>query len=404
MPVYSCDNGKFRIGEGECIYDNRENAVNAYIGYLAHESAKIDKSTFKTIEDYLNYVKAVDTNKISFDFDETLSLPRYQNMAKQFIAEGKTVFIITRRQDTFHPEQVYKVADELNIPHSKVYFTNGEMKWKLIKRLNIAKHYDNNPEEIKLINENTDSEGHLINQNNETMKSIYSKKYISSDIKDVDVKEGIVTGYFSNFNTLDSDGDIIREGAFKQSIQEWYPKGRVKHLLNHQVHKPLGKLISLKEDSIGLYYESKIGSHTLGQDFLKMAESGLVTEHSIGFRTLQEKKSDLGNEITHVQLYEGSSLTGWGANENTPLMGIKSLSKEILFDRLKSFEQFVRKTDATDETIELCLIHIKQLYAEIQNSGKLEQSVNLQESKHEVKDSTQLINNINTIFELWKIK
>ena len=80
------------------------------------------------------------------------------------------------------------------------------------------------------------------------MKNIYSKKFISSEIKDVDVKKGIVTGYFANFNTLDSDGDIIREGAFKQSIQEWYPKGRVKHLLNHQVDKPLGKIISLKED------------------------------------------------------------------------------------------------------------------------------------------------------------
>jgi HK97 family phage prohead protease len=237
------------------------------------------------------------------------------------------------------------------------------------------------------------------------MKNIYSKKFISSEIKDVDVKEGIVTGYFSNFNTLDSDGDIIREGAFKQSIQEWYPKGRVKHLLNHQVDQPLGKIINLKEDSIGLYYESKIGTHTIGQDFLKMAESGLVTEHSIGFRTLSEKKSDLGNEITHVQLYEGSSLTGWGANENTPLTGMKALTNETLIERLKSFEQFIRKTSATDESVELCILHIKQLYAELQlRSGELAVAVDLPATKAESTDSTQLINNINTIFELWKIK
>jgi HK97 family phage prohead protease len=236
------------------------------------------------------------------------------------------------------------------------------------------------------------------------MKDIYSKKFISSDIKDVDVKEGIVTGYFSNFNTLDSDGDIIREGAFKQSIQEWFPKGRVKHLLNHQVMQPLGKLTTLREDSIGLYYESKIGSHTIGQDFLKMAESGLVTEHSIGFRTLNEKKSPEGNEILHVQLYEGSSLTGWGANENTPLTGMKALTNESLLERLKSFEQFIRKTSATDESIELCILHIKQLYAELQHrSGELAEAVNLPATKAE-DDNSNLILEINKTFELWKIK
>jgi hypothetical protein len=169
--------------------------------------------------------------------------------------------------------------------------------------------------------------------------------------------------------------------------------------------QPLGKLTTLKEDSIGLYYESKIGTHLIGQDFLKMAESGLVTEHSIGFRTLDDKKSQEGNEIIHVQLYEGSSLTGWGSNENTPLTGMKALTNETLIERLKSFEQFIRKTTATDESIELCILHIKQLYAELQNkSGELAQAVDLPATKAEVKDNTQFINNINTIFELWKIK
>jgi hypothetical protein len=386
MPVYSCDNGKFRIGEGECIYDNREHAVNAYVGYLA----QVDK-------------KAVDLNKISFDFDDTLTLALYRARAKQLIERGKTVYIVTRRQDNFHPEQVYNVADEIGIPHSRVYFTNGEMKWKTIKRLNIAIHYDNNPDEIKLIEENTECKTYLV-KSKDLMKSIYTTKFISAEIKDIDTKQGVVAGYFANFNTLDSDGDIIRPGAFNQTIKEWLPKGRVKHLLNHDVSKPLGKIIDLFEDDYGLFYKSEIGKHQLGQDFIKMAESGLVTEHSIGFRTLNEKSTDLGNEITHVQLYEGSSLTGWGANPNTPLVSIKSLSVETISERLKSFEHFVRKTTASDETIELCLIHIKQLYAQLNESGKLAEAVNLPAVKAESTDKTQLIKNINTIFELWKIK
>ena len=53
----------------------------------------------------------------------------------------------------------YKVADELGISHSKVYFTNGEDKWKTIKRLKIGKHYDNNQEQVDKINNNTNSRG-----------------------------------------------------------------------------------------------------------------------------------------------------------------------------------------------------------------------------------------------------
>ena len=37
MPVYECSNGKYRIGDGECIYTTRDNAESAYRAYLAEE-------------------------------------------------------------------------------------------------------------------------------------------------------------------------------------------------------------------------------------------------------------------------------------------------------------------------------------------------------------------------------
>lgn len=189
---------------------------------------------------------------------------------------------------------------------------------------------------------------------------IYGYKAIGQSIKDVDAKKGIVTGYFSAFDVKDSDGDIIRPGAFKRSLEEWFPKGRIKHLMNHDPSKPLGVLQVLKEDSYGLYYESKVGTHNLGQDFIKMVESDLVKEHSIGFSVVREQKGQDGNEMFDLKLYEGSSLTAWGANEFTPLLGMKS-NKDIK-DRIKTFEKFVRNSNATDEAIEMCLLEIKQLY------------------------------------------
>lgn len=183
-------------------------------------------------------------------------------------------------------------------------------------------------------------------------------------IKDVDTTKGIVTGYFSAFGIVDSDGDMMMPGAFKRSIQDWGPngKGRVKHLFNHDPGQPLGRITELEEDNYGLKYVSQVGTHNLGRDFIKMVESGLITEHSIGFRTLREQKGASSNEIHDVMLYEGSSLSAWGANMETPLIGMKSeMTIKQLQDQIKSFESFVRNCDVTDDTIDLCLLKIKQL-------------------------------------------
>lgn len=183
-------------------------------------------------------------------------------------------------------------------------------------------------------------------------------------VKDADMKQGIVTGYFASFGNKDSDGDIIVKGAFSKTILENGPdsaKPRIKHLLNHDVTKPLAKLMVLREDVKGLYYESKVGSHTLGQDYIKMVESGLITEHSIGFMTIKEDRKADANYMLELKLMEGSSLTGWGANSETPLTGMKSLSVATINERIKALDKFCRNTTATDETIDLLLIEIKQL-------------------------------------------
>ena len=185
-----------------------------------------------------------------------------------------------------------------------------------------------------------------------------------ASIKDADVKQGIVTGYFSSFGNIDADGDVIVKGAFTKTIAENGPMSsqpRVKHLLNHDVTKPLGKILVLTEDAKGLYYESKVGTHTLGQDYLKMVDSGLITEHSIGFKTIKEDRKSDANYMTELRLWEGSSLTAWGSNPETPVTGMKGMNLEDVNIRIKALDKFCRNTSATDETVELLLIEIKQL-------------------------------------------
>jgi acid phosphatase class B len=99
--------------------------------------------------------------KVSFDFDDTITTEKGQNLAKERIKNGDSVYIVTRRHERDN-KAVFKIADELGIPHDKVYFTNGHLKWETIKRLGIDIHYDNNLNEIQKINENTNAKGILI--------------------------------------------------------------------------------------------------------------------------------------------------------------------------------------------------------------------------------------------------
>lgn len=210
------------------------------------------------------------------------------------------------------------------------------------------------------------------------MNNLFETKteMLVAEIMDLNPKQGIVTGYFSKFNNVDGDGDIIRPGAFTKTIKENGPSSslpRIKHLLNHDPSLPLGVLKSLTEDSYGLAYESQIGSHEGGEDFIKMVESGLITEHSIGFKIIkrnqiQSYENYMKNpgagmyEITEVKLYEGSSLTAWGANPLTPITSLKSLNDlDMLVSKHEAIEKFCRNSSATDDTIQMLLLHSKQL-------------------------------------------
>lgn len=153
-----------------------------------------------------------------------------------------------------------------------------------------------------------------------------------------DSESGIVEGYFSGFNNVDSDKDRILQGAFTKSIQEHGPQSasnrKIAHLAYHDTRRPIGVIQELKEDSQGLYFRSKMGTHTEGQDFLKMYQEGIIREHSIGFNYIADKIKQVeeGEEqiwdIQEVKLWEGSAVV-FGANSETPNLSIVKSQDDI---------------------------------------------------------------------------
>jgi hypothetical protein len=93
------------------------------------------------------------SEKVSIDYDDTLSTDKGKELAKRLLKEGKDVSIITRRQSD-QLDEVKKVADELGIPQDKVHATDGKLKWETIKKLGIERHIDNNSKELEAIAKN----------------------------------------------------------------------------------------------------------------------------------------------------------------------------------------------------------------------------------------------------------
>lgn len=198
---------------------------------------------------------------------------------------------------------------------------------------------------------------------------ILYKNAFSCELKDVDKSKRTMMGAFTRYNVVDSDKDRGKRGMFVKTWSENF--ARIKHLLNHDVTKPVGKIKRLWDDEDYAYYDSAVGTHKLGDDVLEMADSGLLTEHSYGYSTVkQQKASDGINELLEVKQWELSILTGWGANEHTPLLAFtKAMDKEglskKLAERMKALDKFCRNSNASDETIELLLLEIKQLQQHI---------------------------------------
>jgi uncharacterized protein len=191
------------------------------------------------------------------------------------------------------------------------------------------------------------------------------------EITEVDIEKRIVMGYAAKFGNVDLHGDMIMPGAFTKTITERGPQGKneIWFLHNHSSDSPLGKPSVLKEDNYGLYFEAAIIDTDLGGDILKLYDSGLINQHSIGFSTIKESKVEEKNQkpyyqIQEVKLYEFSSVL-WGANPETPFLGLKSLDAKGLQDRFDKLYKQLRSGNLKDETYELIEIEYNFIKSEL---------------------------------------
>jgi uncharacterized protein len=154
------------------------------------------------------------------------------------------------------------------------------------------------------------------------------------EITDVDTAGRKVAMYLARFDNVDSDGDVIRKGAFTKSINEHgvgsSSNRRIAFLRHHDWQQPIGKFLELREDSNGLYGVAEMGRTQIAEDAWKDYEDGIIREHSIGFQYIKDKMKFIEDEtlgtkgyfeVKEVKLFEGSAVT-FGANSLTNVLSV----------------------------------------------------------------------------------
>jgi hypothetical protein len=97
--------------------------------------------------------------KVSFDYDGVLTNEKGRELAKTRLEKGDTIYIISARKIS-NAKDVYQTANELGI--TNVYITgSNSLKISQINRIRIDIHYDDNPDVIDKINNETKALGKL---------------------------------------------------------------------------------------------------------------------------------------------------------------------------------------------------------------------------------------------------
>lgn len=135
---------------------------------------------------------------------------------------------------------------------------------------------------------------------------------------------GSFEGYASIFGNVDSGGDIIERGAFKQMVKT--RDGKVLVLYQHSTRDPIGKAV-VSQDSKGLAFNGTLDlNDATGRKAYGLMKSGILDGMSVGYDVLPGGATTGQGGVRHLtdlKLYEISPVT-FGMNELARVEAVKA--------------------------------------------------------------------------------
>lgn len=198
---------------------------------------------------------------------------------------------------------------------------------------------------------------------------MYLTKTYDLKALDVDEKSRMVKVAIAETESVDRDNEVIDSKAFNRTIQAKGPGGtnEIWHLIDHNpsLETALGKFSEVYMEGKHLVGVSQYKDSWLWREVAwPLYKAGDINQHSIGFRVIDDAKSEGRRVIKEIELYEGSAVL-WGANPNTPVLDIvKSIYKEkheSLNDRIDWIVKGLREGKYNEEKSSLLILELQQL-------------------------------------------
>nr|WP_297388242.1 HK97 family phage prohead protease [uncultured Roseateles sp.] len=191
------------------------------------------------------------------------------------------------------------------------------------------------------------------------------REYLSTafEIKELDDVKGTIEGYGSIFGNVDFGNDIVKRGAFADSLKTWAAKNRSpKMLWQHDSREPIGKWDVLKEDRTGLYVKGRLFVDDIprAKQAYTLLKEGAMEGLSIGYvpeeAIMDDRKGT--RTITKAQLFEVSPVT-FAMNDAATVTGVKSFDESCAYT-VRQLEEILRDAGFSREQAKAFIAHARK--------------------------------------------
>lgn len=165
--------------------------------------------------------------------------------------------------------------------------------------------------------------------------AIEHRSFGLGEVKVTDEGEMTFSGYGAVFGNVDSYGDVIAKGAFRDTLIKAKSSGQwpvmlSQHGFSEGGSTPIGVWTEMREDDTGLWVEGKFAPTSRGKEaheLLKMKPRSAFNGLSIGFRAkewaVRTQPDDPRRTLKAVDLLEVSLVT-FPANTKARVLNVKS--------------------------------------------------------------------------------
>lgn len=163
------------------------------------------------------------------------------------------------------------------------------------------------------------------------------------------------SGYASVFDGLDSYGDTIKAGAYKNTITD---RERPVQLRWNHYGPVIGKFTEMYEDEKGLFVSGELTKgHSVAEDTAALLRHGAISGLSIGYSVKDSEQQGVVRVLKDIELFE-ISIVETPADNNAHIQTVKSATK------LKDVEAVLRQKGFSQAEATEIVAKVKKIHGE----------------------------------------